>query len=313
MRARRKYAVYRHFAETIEVSVRICRPFNLNPFLQEAKMKSNFITTLTFLVLGTLSLATAADADGLLEIKVKGTNIDRFPNYVEVITSNPRGAAATLYAAGGRNLEKDTRFNERFTVFHHEVLHIFYTVDDYKTMLHGHSFKDGDVVYKYFLDSEADEKDFVKRYGLETTTPDARLGDLPVALYSTTPGFYVSFLVNLDLFSDTSTIHPARYASRYILAVPRKGATMIGDGIRQLARLSSIRCILACSIVRGDFHPIEHPNARDVGVALSRRARNHWRFSLATLFLGVTGVQCAGPGLCWWCSHQFLSASPAIS
>ncbi len=58
-------------------------------------------------------------------------------------------------------------------------------------MLQGHSFKDGDVVYKYFLDSEADEKSFAKRYGLQAVAPDARLGDLPVVLYSTTPGFYV--------------------------------------------------------------------------------------------------------------------------
>lgn len=156
-------------------------------------MQLNPITSLAFFVLSTLSLATAKATDGLLEMKitVRGTNIDRFPNFVEVITSNPRGAAAKLFAAGGRTLSEHPLAKNRYTVFHHEVLHIFHTIDDYERTLRGHSFKDGDVVYKYFLDTEADAESFAKRYGLQVVTPDARLVNLPVVLYSATPGFYV--------------------------------------------------------------------------------------------------------------------------
>ena len=77
-------------------------------------MQLNQITSLAFFVVSTLLLAraTAAAADGYLEkkITVRGTNIDRFPNFVEIITSDPRGEAAELFAAGGRNLSEERRW-----------------------------------------------------------------------------------------------------------------------------------------------------------------------------------------------------------
>ena len=156
-------------------------------------MQLNQMTSLICCVLSALSLATATAADGFLEkkITVKGTTIDRFPNFVEVITSDPRGEAAKLFAAGGRTLSEHSLAKNRFTVFHHDVIHIFHTIDDYERMLHGHSFKDGDVVYKYFLSSETEAERFAKQYGLKVVTPDARLGNLPLILYSASPGFYV--------------------------------------------------------------------------------------------------------------------------
>ncbi|PAY18484.1 hypothetical protein CKO51_16300 [Rhodopirellula sp. SM50] len=156
-------------------------------------MQLNPTTMLVCCVLTALSVASAPAADGFLEkrITVKGTNIDRFPNFVEVVTSDPRGEAAKLFAAGGRTLSEHSLAKNRFTVFHHEVIHIFHTIDDYESMLHGHSFKDGDVVYKYFLSSEVEAERFAKQYGLKVVTPDARLGNLPVILYSASPGFYV--------------------------------------------------------------------------------------------------------------------------
>jgi hypothetical protein len=169
--------------------------FNLEALSQRSNMQLNQITSLAFFVVSTLLLAraTATAADGYLEkkITVRGTNIDRFPNFVEIITSDPRGEAAELFAAGGRNLSEHSLAKNRFTVFHHEVIHIFHTIDDYENLLRGHSFKDGDVVYKYWLDSEADAEKFAKRYNLQVVTRDTRLGNLPIVLYSTAPGFYV--------------------------------------------------------------------------------------------------------------------------
>lgn len=153
-------------------------------------MKMNLVALLAFLVQGTLSVPMVV-AEELIEIKVKGTNIDRFPDYVEVVTVDPRRAAAELYANGGRNLEEDTRGNGRFRVIHHDVLHIFHPMSSCKTVLKGHSFKDGDILYKYFLNSEADEKNFVKKYDLQAVTSETQLGRSPVTLYSSNPGFYV--------------------------------------------------------------------------------------------------------------------------
>ena len=156
-------------------------------------MKSNSFVLLTVLFLASFIFSTALNAQALIEIetRVKGTIINRVPNFVEVITSNPRSAAARLFAAGGRALKEDTRGNGRFTIFHNEVLHIFHTGADYKTMLAGYTFKDGDIVYKYWLKSESEEKEFVERFGLLAAKRDCRVGRTPITLYTASPGYFV--------------------------------------------------------------------------------------------------------------------------
>ena len=156
-------------------------------------MKFNFFLMFAVLFVASFMFSTVSSAQQLIEIelKIKGTTINRVPNFVEVITSNPRSAAAKLFAAGGVNLKEDTRGNGRFTVFHNKVLHIFHTVADYKSMLEGHTFKDGDVVYKYWLGSEAQEKEFVERFGLQVAKRDCRVGETPVTLYAAAPGYFV--------------------------------------------------------------------------------------------------------------------------
>ncbi|MCM2373591.1 hypothetical protein [Aporhodopirellula aestuarii] len=156
-------------------------------------MKFNPCLMFAALFVASFVFTSVSNAQQLIEIelKIKGTTIDRVPNFVEVITSNPRAAAAQLFAAGGVNLEEDTRGNGRFTVFHHKVLHVFHTVADYKSMLQGHAFKDGDVVYKYWLGSEAEEKEFVERFGLQVAERNCRVGETPVTLYAASPGYFV--------------------------------------------------------------------------------------------------------------------------
>lgn len=147
----------------------------------------------TVLFLASFCYSPTLNAQELIEIevRVKGTMINRVPNYVEVITSDPRAAAARLFAAGGSSLKEDTRGNGRFTVFHNKVLHIFHTVADYKSMLDGHTFKEGDIVYKYWLNSESEEKEFVERFGLQVAQRDCRVGEKPVTLYSASRGYFV--------------------------------------------------------------------------------------------------------------------------
>ena len=156
-------------------------------------MKFNSFVPFAVLFLASFICSPALNAQALIEIetRVKGTVINRVPNFVEVITSNPRSAAARLFAAGGNNLEEDTRGNGRFTIFHNEVLHIFHTVADYKTMLKGHAFKEGDIVYKYWLDCESEEKEFAERFGLQVAKRDCRVGETPITLYAASPGYFV--------------------------------------------------------------------------------------------------------------------------
>ncbi len=156
-------------------------------------MKSIFLALFAVICSDSVMFSTVVSAQELIEIeiRIKGTIIDRVPNFVEVITANPRSAAARLFAAGGNNLKQDTRGNGRFTVFHNEVLHVFHTVEDYKTMLQGHTLKEGDVVYKYWLDSESDEKEFVERFKLQVAARDCRVGVTPVTLYVASPGYFV--------------------------------------------------------------------------------------------------------------------------
>ncbi len=141
-----------------------------------------------------------ADSVDLVTIRVKGTNIDLLPEVVNVMVSDPVPAAQQLVAKGGSANKGWPHY-----VFYKSVLYIFEQPNSWKTQ-GTHKFKDGDVLYTYHAESDAERKAFAKKYKLKAYDQLAeREGSAPL-LYLASPGHYVIILVKQTAY--TCSMHP---------------------------------------------------------------------------------------------------------
>ena len=134
------------------------------------------------------SAAREADSriEELIQVSVRGTNIDKLPSAVDVVTDDPERDSNRLLNIGA---ERDfvTQFH---TVVYRGIPHNFVPLEYLDELFPGHGFSLSDVIYRYYGFASTDEVDaFADKFGLRV----ARVVDEEI-IYGSQPGYYVRLI-----------------------------------------------------------------------------------------------------------------------
>lgn len=149
-------------------------------------------------LLSSLLIAAArsnqAPARDLVQVTLKGTAIDVFPDAIQVVVDDPEEAAKRLEKKGGQRVSLGT--DGPSVVAYRGVTYYFGKAEAFNRVILDHAFKLGDVIYIILSESEEEVRSFVEKYKL-TKYATIRLttltGHIRREVYVGKPGYYVRF------------------------------------------------------------------------------------------------------------------------
>lgn len=122
--------------------------------------------------------------------RINGIVSDLSPNYVEVLSDDPRKSASDHFSVSGSTLE-NIAGSPKYVLTDQGVPHIYSTPDEYSKAHVGHPFKSGDVIFKFWLSSAQDVNAFIRRLNPKVACKDVKLCGRPLVLYSVAPDRYL--------------------------------------------------------------------------------------------------------------------------
>lgn len=141
-------------------------------------------------------LSAGNSIDSLITVTVRGTEVDVFPQDVDVIVDNPEDAVRQALKLGATKPVKDA-----LMVVYMGVNYQFFKPDAWNQRSSNIKLKDGDVIYYFHLESAKDVSGFVRRYGLTKEVGFmARGNGSKTSLFETTRGFYVCALTATTMY-----------------------------------------------------------------------------------------------------------------
>jgi len=165
-------------------------------------------TWLALLIVLCIPALAGAKKDGpgpeqeLVTVRLKGTNIDWVPEFVELVVADPATEMKKLIGRGAERRDKTSN-----SVFHRGVLYFLSTTQRWNARVKGHKFAGGDVLYFFRFGTPEARTAFLKRFKLRRQAELTDKDGQKTQLYVAGPRCYIILVVPLPAHY-TCSMHP---------------------------------------------------------------------------------------------------------